>query len=166
MRFGCRGVRMIKKRNRSRIGWVAIMAIAGVALLAGIAPSASASDRFPKTTRSCCKQPMRAPCSCCLPLTSHAMRGPIQPSLSPGSESVDSPQARSCMCQAPEVPVPSPKPAPTDDGNRTGRERSEPARRSAVSLASALKSAIHKGAIHSSIASPYPVSLRNVRLLI
>ena len=165
-RFGFRGVRMIKRRDHSRFGWVAIAAIAGISLLAGIAPSASASDRSAKSAPSCCKQPMRSPCSCCLPVTSHAVRGPIQPSLTRGSQSVSSPQARSCMCQANEVPVPSPKPASTDEGNRTGRDRAEPAERSAVSLANALKSPFREGLIHSTIASPFPVSLRTVRLLI
>jgi hypothetical protein len=166
VRFGSRGVRMIKRRAYSRFGWVAITAIAGVSLLAGIVTSASAGDRSAKTAPTCCKQPMRAPCSCCLPVTSLAVRGPIQPSLIRGSETVSSPQARSCTCQAPEVPVPCPKPAPTDDGTRTGRDRAEPAERSAFSLAHALKSPHHEGSNHSMVASAFPISLRTIRLLI
>ena len=149
MRFGFRGVRMIKKRNHSRIGWVAITAIAGVALLAGIAPSASASDRSAKTARSCCKQPMRT----ALQLL---FAGDFPCDVRTDPAVIESPVRRAsvrhkpvCACaRRPEVPVPSPKPAPTEDGNRTGRERSEPARRCAVSLAIALKSAVHQGPVH------------------
>ena len=65
---------MIKKGNHSRRGWLALMAIAGVSLLGGIMPSASASDRSTKTALSCCKRPMRTPCSCCVPVTSRAAR--------------------------------------------------------------------------------------------
>ena len=142
------------------------MAIAGVSLLGGIMPSASASDRSTKTALSCCKRPMRTPCSCCVPVTSRAQHGPILPSLNRGLQNLRSPQADSCSCQSNEVPAPSPKPASTDEGFRSGRDRAKTAERSADLVAHALNSPPSESFTHSTIASPFPVSLRNVRLLI
>jgi hypothetical protein len=165
-RFDSCGIRMIKKRDHSRCGWLAVLAIAGTSLLGGIAPSASASDRSTKTPKSCCKAPMRAPCSCCLPVTAPAERGPVLPSLTRRSQIASSPLARSCVCQTNEVPAPSPKRGSTDEGFRLGRDRAEPAERCASFVAHVLNSPPRARFIHSPIASPFPICLRNVRLLI